>query len=66
MADRRLDRTAVRKIELGEEGSDVAHWRSRPPGERLAAMTALVLEHHGWTDGDLPRLQSVCRVRKRS
>jgi len=66
MPDRKLDRTAVRKIELGEEGSDVAYWRSRPPGERLAMVEELRREYHGWTDGDLPRLQRVCRVRKRS
>ena len=66
MSERKLDRTAVRKVKLGEEGSDVAYWRSRPPGERLAQVTSLVLEHHGWTDGDLPRLQSVWRLRKRS
>ena len=32
MPDRGLGRTAVRKIKPGEEGSDVAYWRSRPPG----------------------------------
>lgn len=66
MPGRKLGRTAVQKIKLGEETSDVAYWRSSPPGERLAAVTALVLEHHGWTDGDPSRLQRVYRRRKRS
>lgn len=54
MPDRALDRTAVRKIKLGEEGSDVAYWRSRPPGERLAMIEELRREYHG---GSLPTME---------
>jgi hypothetical protein len=63
MADRTLDRTAVRKIELAEEGRDVADGRSRPPGERLAVVTSLVLEHHGKNMPEV--MERTVTVRKR-
>ena len=38
------------------------YWLGRPPAERLAAIESLRAQHHGWTDGALPRLPRVLRV----
>ena len=55
----------VRRFKLGEEPSDLPYWLSRPPEERIAAVTRMVMEFHGWTDDTVPRLQRICRVVKR-
>lgn len=55
----------VRKFRLGEEPRDVQFWRTLPMPARLAALHAIRLEHHGWTDATEPRLQRVYRVVKR-
>lgn len=68
--DRKMDRTAVKKVSLHEAGSDAAFWRSRPPAERLETVEKIRREYHDWPedpeDEDIPRLQRVCSVRKRA
>jgi hypothetical protein len=68
--DRLIDRTAVKKVSLQEAGSDAEFWRSRPPEERLETVEAIRREYHDWPedpeDEDIPRLQRVYRVCKRS
>jgi hypothetical protein len=67
---RELDRTAVTKVGLDEQTSDAAYWRKQSPEERLATLESIRREYHDWPeeadDEDLPRLQRVCRIRKRS
>ncbi len=65
LPERTLDRTAVRRTSLREAGSDVAYWRARPPHVRLQALEGIRREYHDWPDDAGPRLQRVCRVRKR-
>ncbi|MGQ0621842.1 MAG: hypothetical protein ACT4QA_18300 [Panacagrimonas sp.] len=55
----------VRTFRLGEEPRDVEFWRTLPVTARLAALQAIRLEHHGWTDATEPRLQRVYRIVKR-
>lgn len=68
--DRQIDRTAVKKVSLHEAQSDAEFWRSRPPEERLAAVEEIRRQYHDWPeypeDEDIPRLQRVCRVCKRT
>lgn len=68
--DRKMDRTAVTKVSLHASGSDAAYWRTRPPEERLETVEIIRREYHGWPeapdDEDIPRLQRVYRVCKRT
>ena len=68
--NRKIDRTAVKKVSLHEAQSDAEFWRSRSPEERLEAVEEIRLEYHGWPedpqDEDIPRLQRVYRVCKRT
>jgi hypothetical protein len=70
LMDRKIDRTAVKKVSLHEAESDAAFWRSRPPEERLETVETIRREYHGWPEDpkneDLPRLQRVYRVCKRT
>ena len=68
--DQKIDRSAVKKVGLGEAASDAEYWRSRPAAERLETVEDIRREYHGWPEDpqheDFPRLQSVYRVCKRS
>jgi hypothetical protein len=68
--DRQIDRTAVKKVSLHDVESDAKFWRSRPPEERLETVEEIRREYHGWPedpqDEDIPRLQRVYRVCKRT
>ena len=66
----RVDRSVVSVYKLGEEPSDVHHWLSRPPEERVAEVERIRAEYHNWPvdprgNPTVPRLQRVFRVRER-
>lgn len=52
----------VVKSSMTDAPSDLAHWRSRPPAERIEALTRLRREFEGWTEATEPRLPLVARV----
>ena len=62
--DRQRDRSdwPVRVFTMGEEPPDWEYWLGRTPGQRSAGIESLRAQHHGWTDGALPRLPRVLRV----
>ena len=60
--DFRLNRTAVKKIKVGEEEPSHVYWRTRPEEERISAIEFLRKQY----DGTESRLQRVYRIIKRS
>jgi hypothetical protein len=64
--DERLNRSAVRRTTLEEEGTDFAYWQAQPPEERLRTLETIRREYHAWRYGAEPRLQRVCRVAERA
>lgn len=66
-----MNRRAVKKIPLRDQGNDAEFWRSRSPQERLFTLESIRREYHDWPDNDAsdddrPRLQRICRVLKRA
>ena len=55
----------VRRFALGAEPKEYEHWLQQPVSDRLAALTQIIQQHHGWTDATWPGLARVSRVLKR-
>ena len=62
--DRKIEMVG-RKYRLGEVPSDFAYWQQQPCHVRLATVTQIRAEYHGWRPGVGERLQRVYRVVKR-
>lgn len=60
----RMDKTAVRRGKLSEQGNDLDYWQSRPPQERLAAIELIRTEYITWKYGSRSGLQRVYRIVK--
>jgi hypothetical protein len=60
-----FDRTALEVTTLGDEPSDAAHWRARPPEERLAAIELMRQINYDY-DPATARLQRVLEVVERA
>jgi hypothetical protein len=60
-----IDKTAVRRVMLKDQGNDLNYWLSRPPEERLAAVETIRQEYNTWKYGAGQGLQRVYRVVKR-
>jgi len=62
----KVDKSAVRKIKIGEQESDFQYWQSQPYEVRLAALETIREEYNRWKYGSQQRLQRVYRIVKRT
>jgi hypothetical protein len=60
----RIDKKAVRRGKLSEQGNDFDYWQSQPPEARLAAIEMIRTEFNGWKYGSRSGLQRVYRIVK--
>lgn len=53
------------KVKLQHQPKEADYWRTRPYGERLAALEEIRQEYHQWKYRAEPRLQCVYIIAKR-
>jgi hypothetical protein len=62
METSKIDKTALKIINMTDERSDFAYWQSQPYTARLAALEAIRTEYHTWKYDSKPGFQRVYRV----
>jgi hypothetical protein len=59
------NRPAIRIYKKGEEPDDVLYWLSRPPQERIRALTEIRKQYNDWKYGTGQQFQRVYKIVKR-
>ena len=59
-----MDKTAVRKGKIKEQGNDFLFWQSQPCETRLMVLEQIRQEYNDWKYGTEQRFQRVYRIVK--
>ena len=61
-----VDRTAIKKVKIGESKNDFNFWQSQPFRYRLETLESIREEYNRWKYGTQQRFQRVYTIIKRS
>ena len=65
MSNNFIDKTAIKKGKIKEQGNDFEYWQSKSPQERLEALEQIRQEYNSWKYGAEQGFQRVYRIVKR-